>query len=315
MIRRPKREAATAFAPASVGNVGVGFDILGHALEAVGDTVTVRAVDDPGVKIDVISGTTADLPKDPENNTASVALLNMRDELGLGFGMSVSIEKGIPIGAGMGGSAASAVAAVVAANELLEQRLPPEQLLSFALAGEAKNSGSIHADNVAPCLYGGMVLAKPTMPPKVTSIPVPRQMRCVLVYPDLYVETRSARTMLAVHMRLSTVVAHTYNLAGFLAGCFNGDLELIKDGLKDLLVEPQRKHLIRGFDAVQKGALNAGALGCSISGSGPSVFAWCEQAKEERVAEAMLQAFASQGIETQHWISPVDSRGARLVEV
>jgi len=310
----PALHQAAAFAPASVGNLGVGFDILGQAIAAVGDTVRIRATDTRQIRIASITGSPTELPKEPERNTATVGLLGMQRELGLPFGMEVSIEKGIPIGAGMGGSAASAVAAVVAANALLDEPLEPARLLAFALAGEAEATGSMHVDNVAPSLYGGIVLSKPSLPSRVTRIPAPAGVCCVVVYPELYIETKNARSVLKDQVPLVTTIEQSYNLAGFIAGCFSGDLDLIRSSLSDVLIEPQRARLIPGFPLVKKAALAGGALGCSISGSGPSVFAWCKKDDVQRVAEDMVAAFAGEDVAAHYWISPAAAEGARLVD-
>ena len=220
-----------------------------------------------------------DLPLEAAANTAGVALLRMREALGLPFGMAVRIDKGIPLKAGLGGSAASAVAAVVAANALLETPLDRIALLKFAMQGEAVASGSLHADNIAPSLYGGLVLTVGIDEPQISSIPVPADVRCVLVHPDLHVATREARRILRPTCALGDVVWQSANLAGFITGCFLDDLELIRASLEDVLIEPQRRVLIRGFDAVKRAARDAGALGCSISGAGPTMFAWTLSAR------------------------------------
>ena len=310
----PVKQEAAAFAPASIGNLGVGFDILGQAISSVGDTVRIRATDAPRIRIESITGSVSELPMEPERNTATVGLIKMQEELALDFGMDVDIEKGIPIGAGMGGSAASAVAAVVAANALLDDPLETEYLFAFALASEAENSGSLHVDNVAASLYGGIVLSKPSLPSRVTRIPAPAGISSVVAYPELYIETKDARSVLSEQVPLATAVEQSYNLSGFIAGCFTGNLDLIRDSLSDVLIEPQRARLIAGFQEVKDAALASGALGCSISGSGPSMFAWCESGDGQGVADAMVAAFARADVAARCWISPADAHGARLVE-
>ena len=304
---------AAAFAPASVGNLGVGFDILGQSMPAIGDVVSVRRIDEPVVRIEAVEGVVTDLPLDAAANTAGVALLRMRETLALPFGIAVRIEKGIPLKAGLGGSAASAVAAVVAANALLDAPLERIALLKLAVQGEAIASGSLHADNIAPSLYGGLVLTVGIDEPQIRRIPVPAAIRCVVVHPDLYVETREARRILKPDCPLGDVVWQTANLAGLIAGCFLDDLQLIRSSLEDVLIEPQRRVLIRGFDAVKKAARDAGALGCSISGSGPAVFAWTAREDAERVRDAMLRAFHIAGVAAQGWVAPVEPKGAHLL--
>ena len=303
--------AATAFAPASVGNVGVGFDILGHTITGPGDRVTVRRVAARGVRIVAVRGCETPLPTVAERNTAGAALLALGEALALPFGFEVEIDKGIPYGSGMGGSAASAVAALVAANALLDHPLAAQALYPFALDGEAVASGSHHGDNVGAMLLGGLVLATAD---RLVPIPVPRHIYCVLAHPHAVVETRVARAVLEGPYELSTFVAQSANLAQLLAGCFTGDIALIQKGLDDVLIEPRRMALIPGFSAVKKAALDCGALGASISGAGPSVFAWCEgETIAETAARGMRQAFAVAGLESDIWISPVAGPAAEVI--
>ncbi|MEK7356405.1 MAG: homoserine kinase, partial [Bdellovibrionota bacterium] len=276
---------ATAFAPASVANVAVGFDVLGFSTSAAGDKVTVEKIDSHSIEIVSVQGVVTKVPTDPAKNTATAGLLRMQSELGLKFGFRVSIEKGIPLGSGMGGSAASAVASVVAANALLDQPLTPNELLSYALVGEAQASGSYHADNVAPSLLGGLTIARVrslTSLPRVEaiSLPVPDGVFCVLVHPQLVVETKAARGVLKADVHLKAHVEQLANLAGFVAACYRNDVALLRASLHDLVIEPQRAHLILGFSDVKDCAMKAGAIGCSISGAGPSVFAWVEGQKQ-----------------------------------
>ena len=307
------RRSATAFAPASVGNVAVGFDILGHSVAALGDRVRVQRRDEPGVSVRSITGVVQGLPLDAERNTAGMAALALQRELGLPFGFELDIEKGIPLGSGLGGSAASAVAAVVAAAALVERPLDRTQLLKFAMQGEAVASGSVHVDNIAPSLFGGLVLTVGIDRPQVRQIPVPDAIRCVLVHPHMVLETRAARAILKNSVELSDVIWQTANLAGFLVGCYTSDLPLIRESLLDVIVEPQRQALIPGFSDVKRAGLAAGALGGSISGAGPTVFAWSEAGDAERVRAAMVAAFASHGLESDSWVSALDPEGARVV--
>ncbi|MBI3438691.1 MAG: homoserine kinase [Proteobacteria bacterium] len=306
-------ERATAFAPGSVGNVGVGFDILGFAFGAVGDRVTVTRRPTPGVNIRAISGVPDALPQDAEQNTAGGALLAMQEALRLPFGFDVEIEKGIPLSSGLGGSAASAVAAVVAANALLDVPRPMAQLLTYALQGEAIASGSKHADNVAPCLYGGLVLAIGAEPPRIASIPAPAGVRAIVVHPHLQIATKAARAVLRPDVPMPSFIEQTANLAGFITGCFAGDLDLIAASLRDVVIEPQRAHLIPRFEAARDAALSAGALGCSISGAGPSVFAFAREECAEAVLAALLTVFASRSIASDGWVVDLNSRGAHVL--
>ncbi len=304
---------ARAFAPASVGNVGVGFDILGHALNGVGDRVTVRVIDEPLVRIAAIRGSERELPMVAADNTAGAALIALRARHRVASGFEIEIDKGIPFGSGMGGSAASAVAALVAANALFTPPLALADLFEAALDGEAVASGSRHGDNVAPMLLGGLVLAAPGQAP--IRLAVPTELHCALVHPDCVVETRRARAALAGHYALPEFVAQSAHLALLLTGCQRGDPGLIRAGLDDVLIEPRRAPLVPGFAAVKAAALQAGALGASISGAGPSVFAWCWGAQSAHaVVAAMQRAFAAAGLASDAHVGPVDAPAAEVIE-
>ena len=304
---------ATAFAPASSGNVAIGFDILGFAVDALGDRVTVSRSAGPGVSISAVSGVAGELPSDPTRNTAGRALLAMQESLDPGFGFDMRIEKGIPLGSGLGGSAASAVGAVVAANALLGSPCGKLELLKFAMQGEQVASGSLHVDNIAPSLFGGLVLTVGIDHPRVKRIPVPERIRAVIVHPHMFLATRQARAILKRSVELSDFVWQTANLAGFISGCYTDDLELIRESFQDVVIEPQRQALIPGFPQVRAAAMEAGALGCSISGAGPTLFAWALEPDAPRVLEAMRGQFAARSIALDEWVIGLDSEGARIV--
>jgi homoserine kinase len=306
---------ATAFAPASVGNVAIGFDILGFCVDAIGDRVTIERSSEPGVRIVRATGVVGDLPLQPQKNTAGRALLALNVAVRPDFGFDMSIEKGIPLGSGLGGSAASAVGAVVAANALLARPLAKIELLKFAMQGEAVASGSLHVDNIAPSLFGGLVLTVGIDNPRVKQIPVPKGLSAVIVHPHMFLSTKQARAILKREVAMSDFVWQTANLAGFISGCYTDDLPLIAEGLNDVVIEPQRKQLIPGFTAVRAAAMTAGALGCSISGAGPSMFAWVEDRVAAAVRQAMASEFARHGVETDHWVTKIESEGARVVEL
>lgn len=308
--------SATAFAPASTSNLAVGFDLLGHPVSAGGDRVTVTRRASPGVVMGPVTGCAGPLPTDPAANTAGTAVLRLLADHAPELGVEVSVDKGIPLGSGIGGSAASAVAAVVAANALLPRPLPIAELFPYALAGEAVASGAPHGDNVAPSLLGGLVLVRSAIPPDVVPLPAPPSLRCVLVLPRLRLDTRDARAVLPATVPLPDLVHQCANLAGVIAGCFSGDLGLIGRSMRDVVVEPHRAGLIPGFAAVQAAAMARGALGCSISGGGPSLFAWCDgDAAAERIRRAMVEAFAAGGVAAEGWSCRVDGPGARLEDV
>ncbi|MCL7713985.1 homoserine kinase [Stenotrophomonas sp. CPCC 101365] len=302
---------ARAFAPASVANVAVGFDLLGYAVAGVGDTVTVRRIEAPTVRIAAIRGSAVALPTEAAGNTAGAALIALREALALPFGFEIEIDKGIPLSSGMGGSAASCVAALVAANALLEAPLERAQLYLHSLEGEAVASGSRHGDNLGPMFLGGLVLS--TLE-RMVPVPVPAQWHSLLVHPDALLETRRARAALQGHYALGEFVTQSTHLALVLSGCHAGDAGLVRAGLRDALIEPRRAPLIVGFDAAKQAALDAGAMGAGISGAGPSVFAWFESREAaEAAAPAVRAAFAAAGFASQSWVTPLDSPGAHLL--
>lgn len=309
------RSSARAFAPASVGNIGVGFDLLGHSIDGPRDVAQVRCIDEPVIRIDAIHGHVAGIdaiPLEAMRNTAGRALIALREALGLANGFALQLEKGIPLGSGLGGSAASCVAALVAANALLDTPLPREALYEFALEGESASTGSRHGDNVAPMLLGGVVMATPW---RMLALPVPAGLHAVVVHPDQVLETRRSRAVLADHYPLQQIVAHGACLAQFVTGLHTGDLDLLRAGLNDLLVEPRRAPLIPGFAQVKQAALAHDAIGSSISGGGPSVFAWfASRALAESAAPAMRQAFVDAGFDARTYVAPVAGPRAELIE-
>jgi len=313
-VTRPSR--AVAFAPASVSNLAVGFDLLGHPIAGPGDRVTAVRRPSPGVVMGAVSGVAGPLPDDPAANTAGAAVLALLADHAPELGLEISIEKGIPLGSGIGGSAASAVAAVVAANALLPTPIDLDALFPYALIGEAIASGAVHGDNVAPSLFGGLVLVRSADPPDVVRLPAPPSLRCVLVLPRQRLDTREARAVLPPAVPMRDFIHQTANLAGVVAGCFTGDLPLIARSLRDEVVERHRAPLIPGFADVQESAMRSGALGCSISGGGPSIFAWCDGDESAMgIRDAMITAFASRGIASEGWTCPVGGEGARLESV
>ncbi|MDT8409414.1 MAG: homoserine kinase [Wenzhouxiangellaceae bacterium] len=302
----------TAYAPASVGNVAVGFDLLGHALNSPGDRVTIRRRSRPGVGIGRIHGVACDLPHDPNENTATRAVIALCEAMNISPALEIDIEKGIPLASGLGGSAASAVAAVVAADHLLGTHLSREQLYPFALAGEAVASGAEHGDNVGCQLIGGLVLATAH---RLISIPVPPGLAALAVHPDYCINTRDAREPLKKPFSLDTIVQQSANLALVLSGCHQNRLDWIAEGLRDVMIEPRRAALIPGFDQVRQAALDHGALGASISGAGPTVFGWFRnQGEAAAAAVSVVEAFGLVDLPAQAYVSPVDAPAARIDE-
>ena len=310
----PQLKEARARAPGSVGNIGVGFDLLGHAVEGIGDVATVRRIEAPEVRVIRIGGEVLGIERIPlaaTGNTAGAALISLREALALPFGFEVELDKGIPLGSGLGGSASAAVAALVAANALLDAPLSREALYPHALAGEYLSTRSRQGDNVGPMLLGGIAL---TTPERLIRLHAPDRLHAAIVHPDLVLETARSRAVLAAPYPLAEVVAQTTALALFLTGLARDDLGLIREGLRDVLVEPRRASLIPGFAQVKAAAMDHGALGASISGGGPSLFGWFAAREDaEAAAVAMRQAFADAGHEATSHISPVNAAAAHLL--
>lgn len=299
----------SAFAPATSANLGVGFDILGLALDAVGDTVTLTKREDKQIVIEKINSVTG-LPLEPTKNTASFAVQKMCEDLGIETGFSLQIDKGIAMGSGMGGSAASAVAAVVALNGFLSAPVSKESLVEYALYGEEIASGGRHADNVAPCVFGGITLIRSIAPMEVINLPYP-ELYCVIVHPHLQVETKSARGILSPTVPLKKYIEQSAALAAAICAFYQKDVGLLRRSMQDLIIEPQRAALVTGYYDVKQAAINAGAISATLSGSGPSLLAFCEsKAGAESVAQAMLAAFKQHQVEADHWISPINPNGA-----
>jgi homoserine kinase len=305
-------EEARASAPASIGNVGVGYDVLGLAFDAARDQVHAVKNGEPGVRLGAVSGLAASLPDATGENCALAAASAVLRAANATFGVTLDIRKGIPMSAGMGGSAASAVAAAGAVNSLLNDPFTVAELLPFALEGEAVSANPPPWDNVMASLFGGLVIAARLEPPLVKRLPAPQGLTCVLFHPDRKTETQSARDLLAATVAQRIAVEHARNIAGFVAGCTTDDHDLIRAGLRDIFIEPQRLPLLPELAEVQRVALQAGALGCSFSGSGPSVFAWAAKADTDRVIAAMQAAFDDQSCAARLYQAPLECDGLRV---
>jgi len=301
------------FAPATVSNVCCGFDILGYAIHGPGDEVVATLTDAPGIHITKITGDKGKLPRETMKNTAGLSGTRLLEHLGkTNVGINMEIRKKMPFGSGMGSSAASAVAGVVAVNHLLGNPLSKWELLPFASAGEQLASGgSIHLDNVAPSLLGGMTLNRDNDTFDVHRVYLMDGLYTTLVYPYVEVLTAEARDMLSPQTSLKQMTAQAANLGGLIIGLSKGDLDLIRRSLKDVIIEPQRAGLIPGFYEVQAAAMECGVLGCSISGSGPSMFALSNNSLiAEKAGKAMQAIFTRQGIESNVYVSLINQDGA-----
>lgn len=303
-----------AFAPATVANVSCGFDIFGFAVDAPGDEVILTLKDEPGVVVTKITGDGGRLPKDTDRNTASVAVQAYLTAIKSNQGVSIELHKHLPLGSGMGSSAASSAAALVAINALMGEPLTREQLLPFAMEAERVACGSAHADNVAPSLLGGFVLIRGYAPLDVTKIPVPDQLFCTLVHPHLELKTEDSRRVLKPTISLKDAITQWGNIAGLVAGLMKPDYGLISRSLKDVIAEPIRSVLIPGFDVIKEAAVSAGALGCGISGSGPTIFMLSNDRSIASTAGDVVQKeFQKLKLNSEIYISKINEAGARIV--
>lgn len=308
-------DGVTAFGPATVSNVACGFDVLGFALGMPGDQVTARLSPVAGVRIVEIVGDSGRLPRDAARNTAGVAASALLTRIGERRGIELSIRKGLPLSSGLGGSAASAVAAVVAVDAVLDAQSPLDTLLACAFDGERIGAGSAHGDNIAPCLYGGFVLVRSTNPVDIVRLPVPEGLVAVVIHPDLEIETSRARALLGDSVKLSDAIQQWANLGAFVDALHRSDYALLARSLEDRIAEPRRAPLVPGLAVIKQAAADAGALGCSLSGSGPSLFALCRGVETaNRVAAAMASVVVKFiGTAPDIYVSPIAPQGARVM--
>lgn len=300
----------SVFCPATIANLSCGFDVLGLALEGVGDLMTVRLSGHEGVRITRITG--GELPMEAEKNVAGVAAMALLEASDYQGGVEIEIEKHILPGSGIGSSAASAAGAVWALNELLGNPFSLPELVSFAVAGEALASGTPHADNVAPALYGGITLIRGYEPLDIARVHCPLLLHAVVLHPQIELKTSDSRSILKRTITLQQGIRQWGNVGGLITGLFTEDYGLISRSLEDVVIEPVRSLLIPGFAEMRKSALGAGALGFGISGSGPSVFALCRGAQAAReTKEALQRSYESMGIPFRTFSSPVNQQGVR----
>ena len=306
------------FAPASIANLGPGFDALGVALEGLGDVVQARRTERPGVALVEMTGEKENIPTDPAKNCAGRAaesvLKQLKGKAAKEAGLEMKLHKGLPQGSGLGSSAASAVGGAVAAHLLFGSALGSNTLLEAALEGEVLASGARHADNLAASLLGGFTIVRSHAPLDVIRLELPSAMRFVVVLPGMEIETRFARSVLPEMISLKDAKSNWANTAALVAAVAHGNLADFGRAVDDQVVEPVRSKLIPGFADVKRAALDAGAYGCSISGAGPALFAVANSDTAEKVALAMHAAFQRHGLPSRHFICPPDNRGARRLD-
>ncbi|GJM59490.1 homoserine kinase [Persicobacter diffluens] len=309
-----KLSSISVFAPATVANVTCGFDVLGFAIDAPGDTLELTLTETGEVRITEITGDEGKLPLAVEKNTAGVAVLEYLKHLGIKQGVDIRLHKQMPLGSGLGSSAASAVGAAFAINELMGAPLERKDLLPFALEGERAACGFAHADNAAAALMGGFVLVRSYEPLDVVNISVPEDLFVTVIHPDVEVPTKQMRKLLKEQVPLKDAVTQWGNVGGLIAGLMSSDYALIGRSMEDVIVEPLRSTLIPGFQEVRKAAMEAGALGFGISGSGPSQFTFSQGPETaQKVAEAMEEVIKSLGFTYQVYVSKVNMQGPTVL--
>lgn len=310
-----KMKSVKASAPATVANVSCGFDIFGFAVGEPADEVEMTLTDEPGVVIRAIYGDHGRLPLEASRNTASVGVQAFLKQTGSPYGAEIILHKNLPLGSGMGSSAASSAAALVAINHLHGNPLTRSELLPFAMEAERIACGSAHADNVAPSLLGGFVLIRGYSPLDVANIPTPRELYCTLVHPHLELKTEDSRKVLKLQITLKDAVTQWGNIAGLVVGLMKPDYGLISRSLHDVVAEPIRSALIPGFAEMKAAAIDAGALGCGISGSGPTIFALSkERTVAEKVGERIRKEFDRFELKSDVYVSAVNQEGACIIQ-
>ncbi|MFS4448032.1 homoserine kinase [Maribacter sp. 2307UL18-2] len=306
-------EAVKVFCPATIANISCGFDVLGVALDSIGDEMVVRKTSKEGIHITKIEG--QDLPMETAKNVAGVAGMALLEDIGHQGGFEIEIYKQIKAGSGIGSSAASSTGAVWAMNELLGKPYSSLELVKFAMEGERLASGVAHADNVAPALFGGFTLVRSYAPLDIIPIPSPNELYATVIHPQIEVRTADSRKILKTKITLADGIKQWGNVGGLIAGLFTADYDLIGRSLEDHIVEPIRSILIPGFNEVKSEALLAGALGCGISGSGPSIFSFSKgKQTAEQVGQAMENVYRNIGVDYEIHVSQVNSKGIKIVD-
>ena len=296
------------FSPATVANVNCGFDVLGFALCGLGDEMVLRKTTEKGIKIIKITG--AELPKDSALNVSGVAGQQMLESLGLDYGFEIEIHKKIRLGSGVGSSAASAAGVVYGINQFLGTPLSNLKLTEFGMKGEAIASGNEHADNVAPCIYGGFTLITGYDPLKIIALPVPQDLFVTIIHPHITIKTKEARELLPQGVSMQAAIKQSGNLAGLVAGLYENDYDLIGSSTQDALVEPHRKGKIPYFDELKQAALQTGGLAFGISGSGPSLFTFSKGIKTaKKVEKQLLKLMKKYDLPTDSYVSSISTSG------
>ncbi len=306
-------ESVKIFAPATVSNVGPGFDLMGFAIDQPGDLLVVKK-NSTGIQR-IINDTSFNLPEDPEKNVATVAVSSLLHSIHSGQGFDLIFKEKISPGSGIGSSAASCAAAVFGVNELLGNPLSVSELIPFALEGEFIASGSIHADNIAPAILGGFVLIRNYDPIDIIPLTYPDKLFTVVIHPEIEIKTAISRKLIPESLDIKNTLIQCGNIAALISGLATSDYDLIGRSLQDIIAEPVRADLIPGYRQLKNKLTDAGAIGGNISGSGPSIFAFCmDYASSESVAELMKNVFNDLEIENKVYISQISKQGTRIAE-
>jgi len=301
------------FSPATVANVACGFDVLGFCLDTIGDEMVIRKTEKKGIKITKIEG--YDLPFEAEKNVAGVSALAMYNALQPDCGFEIEIYKKIKPGSGIGSSSASAAGSVFGMNVLLGYPLNKTQLTNFAMKGEALASKCEHADNLAPAIFGGFTLVKSACPLHVLELPTPSDVFATLIHPQIEIKTSESRAILPKDIPLSNAITQWANVGSLVHALHTSDYKLLKDSLNDVVIEPYRKQLIPHFDAIKKASLQAGALGCATSGSGPSIFMLSKgDATAQNVEKAIRDVYAKTDIAFETYVSKINTEGIKILK-
>ena len=307
-------DSIKVFAPASVSNVGPGFDIMGFAVNEPGDEIILRKSHSDKIEITKITGDGGKLPFDPQKNTVTVGIKSLLNTLGIKAGLKIEIRKKMGIGSGLGSSAASAVGGVFAANEILDLKLSRDKLLKPAMHGEYIASKAMHADNVAPALYGGFILIRCYNPIDIIKVPVAANLYCSLLYPDIEVKTSEARKLVKKSVSIHSAISQAGNSASLITALLTKDYKLLSRSIVDNFAEPYRAQLVKGYDKIRQAALDSGAINCNITGSGPSMFAFSRsKTKAEEIVKAMKKASSIFTKKNTTYVSKINMNGPKIL--
>jgi len=300
-------------APATVANLSCGYDILGLCLQEPYDEIEISKISKKEIVLDVLDSKYSNIPSNPKENTGGIPAILIQEKLNLDYGFNIKIKKGIPLCGGLGSSAATAAGVVYGINQLIDKQLSLKEMVEYSLEGEKISSDTPHADNIAPCLVGGLVLVKETYPLDLIQIPI-GAFYLAIIHPEIEVNTKMAREMLPETIKLDDAVKQWGNISALTYGFTVNDIEIIKSSMKDFIVEPVRSKLIKGFSEIQCSAIKSGAIGSSISGSGPSIFALCENKEQAQLTiDAMCDTAKQNGLEYQSYISSINHSGVEII--